>query len=102
MALIQKIKPDQTLSRLLKIQGKELSWSSYSIKRSQDEKLVSLAAVCTNQSEIMITYLSGQTLSQPRKITPLGIVRNPDGDYVHAYCHIDKKNKRFYINKIIF
>lgn len=96
-----KIAPDQTLQRLVNIQGKDLSWQNYTIKKSGDTKLVALAEACKLQAELSITYLSGQTKGQLRKITPLGIVRNPDGDYVHALCHIDNQRKRFYIDKII-
>lgn len=97
----EKIDPDQTIKRLLDIQSKDLGWVNYSVVQSHDSKLISLAESCRVQSEIVFTYLSGQTKGQTRKMIPLGIVRNPDGDYVHGFCLIDQQNKRFYINKII-
>lgn len=95
-----KIRPDQSLRRLLSIQGKNLSWENYSVFKSKDRKLEYLAQSCQQEKAVSIFYLSGQTKGKARKITPKGIVRNPDGDYVNAYCHIDNQRKRFYIDKI--
>ena len=49
---------------------------------------------------IQIVYPGGSTKSKPRAVTVFGIVRNPDGDYIHALCGIDHTRKRFYLNKI--
>ena len=100
--LAAELIPDASLQRLFAVQGKDLDWKNYAVYTAGDEKLILLAEACTQEKELTISYLSGQTKSSPRKITPLGIVRNPDGDYVHAFCHIDQQRKRFYIKKIIF
>ncbi len=93
--------PDDSLQRLFAIQGKNLDWKNYAVLTAGDPKLVTLFNACAQEAELTISYLSGQTKGSPRKITPLGIVRNPDGDYIHAFCHIDQQRKRFYIDKII-
>lgn len=97
---MEKISTDQSLRHILEIQGKDLSWQNYSVFSSQDKKLEQLAEACLQEKAISICYSSGQTKGKPRKITPKGIVRNPDGDYLNAYCHIDHQRKRFYIDKI--
>jgi DNA polymerase III subunit epsilon len=99
--LAGELVPDPSLRRLFAVQGKDLDWKNYAVLTSGDETLMRLADACAQEKELTISYLSGQTKGSPRKITPLGIVRNPDGDYVHAFCHIDQQRKRFYIDKII-
>jgi len=99
--LANELIPNDSIQRLLSVQGKDLDWKNYAILTSEDPKLAILYDACLNEMELTICYLSGQTKGHPRKITPLGIVRNPDGDYVSAYCHIDQQRKRFYIDKII-
>lgn len=41
------------------------------------------------------------SVAQTRRITPQGLVRNPDGDFVMALCHRDAIPKRFYLSKIL-
>ncbi len=36
----------------------------------------------------------------PRAMTPVGIVRGPDGDFVVGRCHNDGTQKRFYLSKV--
>ena len=97
---IEKLDGDHSLKRLSEIQGKDLSWKNYLIYKSQDEKLLNLARAIEQNKSINIIYEGGQTKGKTRAITPKGIVRNPDGDYVHAECAIDLQRKRFYIDKI--
>lgn len=92
--------PDNSLQRLLAVQAKDLDWKNYAVWTTEDPKLQALALACEQEKELTISYLSGQTRGKTRQITPLGIVRNPDGDYIQAFCHIDQQRKRFYIDKI--
>ncbi len=98
---MEKIAPDERLSRILEVQNKNLDWNNYAVNRSGSKVLEALFIASSQQKELQISYLSGQTKGKPRKITPLGIVRNPDGDYINAFCHIDNQRKRFYIDKIV-
>jgi DNA polymerase-3 subunit epsilon len=99
--LTHELIPDDSIQRLLAVQGKDLAFKNYAVLTAGDPKLIALYDACLNEKELTISYLSGQTKGNPRKITPIGIVRNPDGDYVHAFCHIDQQRKRFYMDKII-
>ena len=70
------------------------------VSGSQDEKLRQLVTSMKAGKNIEIIYEGGQTKSSPRPIRPCGLVRNPDGDYIHAECGIDGQRKRFYLDKI--
>ena len=98
---VEKLEPDVKISRLLEIQKKELGWDKFRIMSSGNQKLLGLAKACEKQSMINIVYEGGQTKGKPRPIKPFGIVRNPDGDYLHAECGLDQQRKRFYVDKII-
>ena len=99
--LSNELIPDESIQRLLAVQGKCLDWKNYAVLTAGDPKLFALYHACAGGKDLTITYLSGQTKGALRKITPQGIVRNPDGDYIQAFCHIDQQRKRFYIDKII-
>lgn len=98
---LEKLEPEVSLKKLLDIQKKEISWDKYRIFSSGQAKLLSLAKACQQQKTIHIVYEGGQSKGQPRPIRPFGIVRNPDGDYVHAECGLDFQRKRFYLDKIL-
>lgn len=92
--------PEQTAVRLEQIQGKKLNWLDYQLLKSSDEKVKGLAQLALKGEKIDIVYQGGQNGGKPRPIIPYGIVRNPDGDYLHALCLLDNQRKRFYLSKI--
>lgn len=96
----EKIEPNATYQRLLEIQSKQLDWENYRLKSAIDQKLKDFFKLAQAQRSIDIVYPGGSTKSKPRPITVMGIVRNPDGDYVHAVCGLDGSRKRFYLDKI--
>ncbi len=97
----EKLGEDTSLRRVLEVQKKEINWDKYRIWSSQDQKILSLARAITDGRSINIVYQGGQTKGNPRPIKPKGIVRNPDGDYIHAECGLDFERKRFYLDKIL-
>lgn len=97
---LEKISDDTSLERILEIQKKDLSWRNYQIYSSQNQKIISLAKAAEAHSSINIIYEGGQTKNKTRPIKPIGMVRNPDGDYIQAECGIDLQRKRFYLEKI--
>ncbi|OFZ31564.1 MAG: hypothetical protein A2622_02990 [Bdellovibrionales bacterium RIFCSPHIGHO2_01_FULL_40_29] len=100
MKCVEKMGESVTLEQLLQVQKKVLQWDHYRIMSGVDEKLLMLADCIRNEKTLNIVYDGGQTKSKMRPIRPYGIVRNPDGDYIHAECGLDMKRKRFYLNKI--
>ncbi len=101
MKCIEKLDEQVDLKRLFEIQKKTISWEKYRVYSSGQAKLINLAKACEQNKTIQIVYEGGQAKGQPRPISPLGIVRNPDGDYVHAVCGLDLQRKRFYLDKIL-
>lgn len=97
---IEKFDDSATLSKLMEVQKKDLSWKHYQVMSLQDQKIDSLLKAMRSQSSINIVYQGGQTKNQVRPIKPYGIVRNPDGDYISAECGLDLQRKRFYLEKI--
>ena len=96
----EKLGDDATLARLKKVQSKKMNWSDYSIFLNTDLKIKALLSAIQNQKTIKIVYDGGKTKNDLRPVTPKGIVRNPDGDYINAICEIDHQRKRFYLSKI--
>lgn len=96
----QKMGEQTTLVQAIKSQGKNLWWKDYSLLSLNNSKFKTLMDAITTKKDVDMIYLSGTTKGQTRRLTPLGIVRNPDGDYLQAFCHRDKNAKRYYLNKI--
>lgn len=96
----EKLGADATISKLKKIQSKKINWTDYSIYLNTDTKVKALLSAIQNQKTIKIVYDGGKTKNELRPVTPKGIVRNPDGDYINAICEIDHQRKRFYLSKI--
>lgn len=89
-----------TLEEVLKAQGKQLNWPDYFLSRSGSEKLKLVVQAIQDKKDLEFVYEGGTLKGKPRRMTPIGIVRNPDGDYIMAVCHIDRAQKRFYFDKI--
>lgn len=102
LKMFNRLDPSITIQEILKIQDKQIRWENFSIKKfiSLKQNNLILSAINNNQT-INIKYKRGLYKNQYRPILPLGIVRNPDGDYIPATCFIENKQKRFYLSKII-
>jgi DNA polymerase-3 subunit epsilon len=96
---MKRMGENATLADLLKKQGKDLSWTNYSLNK-HSEPLRTLKEAIETGKHVDIVYQGGTLKGQSREIIPFGIVRNPDGDYVQATCLIDRIDKRFYLSKI--
>jgi DNA polymerase-3 subunit epsilon len=83
---------------LTRAQGKNLLWQNFTLQ-SADSKVQAVVAALSLKKDLEIQYSGGSKVGL-RCITPLGIVRNPDGDFIQAICHLDHASKRFYFEKI--
>lgn len=95
-----KKNPQFTLGDLVKLQGKNLKWERYSLLKSENPIILRLIPAIESKKEISIIYNRGSKPGEIRPVLPLGIVRNPDGDYLMAFCPRDQQNKRFYLDHV--
>ncbi|HPI40742.1 MAG TPA: exonuclease domain-containing protein [Pseudobdellovibrionaceae bacterium] len=89
-----------TLAAAIKSQWKDLTWKNFSISNIRNQKIKNIIEAIQKNISIDLLYNGGSHRGEVRQVFPLGIVRNPDGDYLSAFCFIDKKDKRYYLQKI--
>lgn len=92
---------DVDLNTIIKKQQKKISWSYYSLDelRTQDH-LAQLVEACERQLPANIIYQGGSRPGKVRRVYPVGIVRNPNGDFLAASDEPDGTIKRFYLNRV--
>ena len=77
---------EETLQGLEALQGADLSWSCYSMKALEgDPRYAPIIQAIARKAEVEITYEGGSKRGKPRVVSPVGIVRNPQGDFLVAY-----------------
>ncbi len=89
-----------TLQDLVTHQGKRLLWSDYRLQIPSYPWMKTLIQACETSARLEIHYQKKSTEAETRVVQPLGVVRNPDGDYCSAICSKDGQRKRFYLTKI--
>jgi DNA polymerase-3 subunit epsilon len=99
LACFAKMKPGATLADVLKGQGKDLSWKNYSLL-SANQDVQNIMQAIRSKKKIDMVYQNGPQKGEVRTVDPIGIVRNPDGDYLMATCMKDNTNKRYYLTRI--
>ena len=89
-----------SLDMLWSLQGGKLYWSDFSIDtlRNNSQSLNILVACIESKVPALLKY--GSASSAERLIDPIGLVRNPDGDYLVA-SDGQGISKRFYLSKVI-
>lgn len=95
----KRMGPEATLRSALTCQEKKLYWNSYSLRALKDEKFKNLIEAIEQKKDVDMTYQGGSNKGT-RRLKPIGIVRNPDGDYLQAFCPQDNIAKRFYLSRI--
>lgn len=91
---------DKTLADAIASQGKNLMWKDYGLLHTGTVSLKTMIDAIHSKKDVEMIYKGGSQKGETRRVTPIGIVRNPDGDYLMAFCHKDKTNKRYYLNRI--
>ncbi len=98
---IEKKGWDESVQSLLAVQGKEIIWNNFSLNQLRESEMGrNLIAAMEKKSEVMIVYGTDAKAENFRPIRPKGIVRSPNGDFIFAFCEIDKIDKRFYMRRI--
>lgn len=97
---MKKLEPQTTLEEVINLQGKKLFWNYYSLYPSTSSDVNNLIQAIETNKSIQLIYAKGNKKNQTRTLQPLGIVRNPDGDYLQAYDPTESRNKRFLLEYV--
>lgn len=89
-----------TLGLALKSQWKDLTWKNFSMAAIKNQKIKNIIEAIHQDRIIDLLYEGERRRGEVRQVRPHGIVRSPDGDYLSAFCLLDKADKRYYLNKI--
>ncbi|NJL25611.1 MAG: exonuclease [Calothrix sp. SM1_5_4] len=101
----EKLGREAKVSDILGVQSVPLPWERFSIETlTEKDHLRSLVRALRNKQEVYLTYEAGSRPGESRRVFPMGLVRNPDGDYLVATEGNnegdDVKPKRYFLNKI--
>lgn len=98
----EKVGDQALVNDLIKAQGRELRWQNFSIEALKEKRdLAIIINAIKTKREVEMVYSGGSKPGQPRWIQPIGIVRNPNGDFVAALQNADGKPKRYMVEKIV-
>ncbi len=96
----RRLGDEATLEQALTTQQKILDWKEYVILSSPQPLLKVIVEAIQGKKRLDIAYQGGSSKGEVRQVQPIGIVRNPDGDYLMAFCLRDHANKRYYLSRI--
>ncbi len=96
---IEKFGPEKSFEQFLKEQEIRLNWKDFSLYALQDTSVGNtvVSAILAGK-EIDLSY---RNANDHRSLKPIGVVRNPDGDYIVAMEPPDTQPKRFYFTRIV-
>jgi DNA polymerase-3 subunit epsilon len=102
---LEKLGREATLNDIQSVQVVSLPWSRFSIEiLTEREHLRNLVRAVRDKREVVITYEGGSRPGEARKVFPLGLVRNPNDDFLVATEGNnegdDVKPKRYFLDKI--
>jgi DNA polymerase-3 subunit epsilon len=97
----ERVGSQASVHDLIKAQAVPLTWSQYSIEdlKNRDTYRRLITAI-EKGSEVAMEYGGGSSPGKSRQIWPIGLVRNPEGDFLVARDEIEGRPKRFYLDKI--
>lgn len=101
----EKLGPEAKISDLQTVQNTPLPWIRFSIDAlTERDHYRTLVRSLRDRREVYITYEAGSRPGQSRKVFPLGLVRNPEADFLVATEGNkegdDTKPKRYFLDKI--
>lgn len=101
---MEKLGADKTLDEVFSKQGGALEWNRFSMLALLERKpLAVLFRAIQEKQDVELKYEAGSRPGKSRRVTPIGMVRNPQGDYlVGRENHNPEHKKRFYLDKISY
>lgn len=97
----EKVGESATVEDLLKYQGIKLYWNDYSMNFfSKSDKFAPLVDAIKHRNNITFVYSGGSRPGKEREVKPLGLVRNPRGDFMVATPLNEGVAKRYYLNRV--
>lgn len=101
----EKLGHEASVSDIQSVQHIELPWTRFSIEvLTEREPFRVLVRALRDHREVVMVYEAGSRPGEPRKVYPMGLVRNPDGDFLVATEGNkegdDVKPKRYFLDKI--
>ncbi len=97
---LEKIGWSKSVDDLQKIQGRKLEWIHFYIQEIiKDSRWSELIRAIKEKKDSRIV-IKFQRNNKSETIKPLGLVRNPDGDFIFAHSYEEKRVKRYYLDKI--
>lgn len=93
----EKLGEKATMEEIFKCQATSLEWKNFIIRGDTNINVKNIVEAVENKKVLEIIY---DKATETRRIRPLGLVRNPDGDFIYAECLRDKTNKRFYLPRV--
>lgn len=96
-----RMPPEATLKDFIAKQGKDLSWTHFSMLSLKTNSRFQAVVEATEKNLFLdMVYDGGTQKGQTRRVKPNGVVRSPDGDWLSALCLTDNTVKRFYLERI--
>lgn len=96
----QRAGEDASLAEVVNKMGKRIAWSDYLVLNSGVPEHKMVVEAVRSKKDLDFIYEGGSAKGLTRRMTPIGLVRNPDGDFIQGLCHIDRASKRFYLGRI--
>jgi DNA polymerase III subunit epsilon len=102
---LEGLGPEAKMSDIQTIQTIELPWTRFSIEALTERgHYRTLIRALRDKREVFITYEGGSRPGQSRRVFPLGLVRNPEADFLVATEGNnegdDTKPKRYFLDKV--
>jgi DNA polymerase-3 subunit epsilon len=102
---LEKLGREAKMSDIQSIQVTELPWTRFSIESlTEKNHLRTLVRALRDKREVNMVYDAGSRPGQWRKVFPLGLVRNPEADFLVATegnkDGDDTKPKRYFLDKV--
>ena len=92
---------DLPITAAFEAQGGALTWQRFSMRELEAHAVTSQLIRAIREHKIIeMTYSSGSSPGEKRRVHPLGLVRSLDGDFVVAYAEKDQRSKRYFVDKV--